>query len=440
MSSGNLLDWSAVKVVEAIRRKEVSAQEYMRETIERIKQQEPCVHAWRCWSEPLAMEAASQADARASGLLAGIPVAVKDIIDTADYPTGYGSPIYERHQPSMDAACVALLKEAGGIVLGKTVTTEFAYFQPGPTANPHNLAHTPGGSSSGSAAAVAAGMAPLALGSQTAGSLIRPASYCGVWGYKPSFGLFSLAGVHPMAQSLDTLGMLARHAEDLALMYHALLGGNVQDAPMPLPEMPRPTREAPSIGVCRTPDWEHATDDTRRVLDEAAQALAQAGAKVAMLDLPEPFTRLTQAQRVIQAYEAARTLTVERLRHAERLSPSISQLIADGLRYGEQEYLEALRLADRCRRNLGGLFGAHDAILAPSAPGEAPAGLAATGDPIFSRMWMPLQLPCINLPFGRGAQGLPVGVHLIADYLRDDALLGLAAWAERALERRVKLA
>lgn len=432
MNQEHLLDWSAARVAAAIREKRLSAQEYLREIIARIEHREPDVKAWRCRDEEAAMARARRVDeGEAGGPLAGIPIAVKDIIDTAAFPTGYGSPIYAHHQPAKNAACVALLEEAGGIVLGKTVTTEFAYFQPGPTANPHNVAHTPGGSSSGSAAAVAAGMAPVALGSQTAGSLIRPASYCGVWGYKPSYGLCSLAGVHPMAQSLDTLGVLARHAEDLALTSQALLRRAGHGAPQPL-------REPPSIGVCRTPDWVQAGEDTRRVLDEAATALSKAGAKVSVLELPAPFARLTQAQRVIQAFEAARTLTVERLAHPDRLSPSISQLIADGLACGDQEYLDALRLAAQCRQALGGVFGTHDAILAPSAPGEAPPGLAATGDPIFSRMWMPLQLPCVNLPFGRGGLGLPVGVQLIADVLRDDDLLSLVVWAERVLDIRVR--
>jgi len=402
----------------------------MQETIARIQHKEPSVRAWRCWSEPPAMEEARRVDAGArDGLLAGIPFGVKDIIDTSDYPTAYGSPIYEHHQPAMDAACVALLREAGGIVLGKTVTTEFAYFQPGPTSNPHNTAHTPGGSSSGSAAAVAAGMAPISLGSQTAGSLIRPASYCGVWGYKPTYGLFGLAGVHPMAQSLDTLGVLARHAEDLALMARTLLrseGGGES------------AHRTPSIAVCRGPDWAHAGEDTASVLDEAARALSRAGAKVSMLDLSGPFTKLTQAQRIIQAFEAARTLTVERLARAGRLSPSISQLIAQGLEHTGQEYLDAQRLAAQCRLAVGELFRAHDAILAPSAPGEAPRGLEATGDPVFSRLWMPLHLPCVNVPFGQGALGLPVGVQLIANHLCDGFLLDLAAWAERSLDIRVK--
>ncbi|WP_051019324.1 amidase [Pusillimonas noertemannii] len=425
-----VLDWSASRVVAAIRQNKLSAQEYMRETIARIKDKEPSVRAWRCWSEPLAMEKARRVDAGArEGLLAGIPIGVKDIIDTVDYPTAYGSPIYERHQPTADAACVALLQEAGGIVLGKTVTTEFAYFQPGPTANPHDVAHTPGGSSSGSAAAVAAGMVPLALGSQTAGSLIRPASYCGVWGYKPSYGLFGLAGVRPMAQSLDTLGVLARHAEDLGLMARALIRG---DRLGTNPEQPL------SIGVCHGPDWAHAGDDTARALDEAARSLSRAGVKVSTLELPAPFMQLTQAQRVIQAFEAARTLTAERLAQAGQLSPSIRQLIAEGLAHSEQEYIDAQGLAAQCRQALDELFRPHDAILAPSAPGEAPSGLEATGDPIFSRLWMPLHLPCVNMPFERGAHGLPVGVQLIANYLCDGRLLGIAAWAERSLDIRVR--
>lgn len=434
MSNESLLEWSSVRVANAIQSKQVSPQEYMQETIGCINRQEPTVHAWRQWSESYAMSRADQiSSGQNDGLLVGIPIGVKDIIDTVHYPTGYGSPVYTEHKPQQDAVCVALLEEAGGIAIGKTVTTEFAYFQPGPTTNPHNPAHTPGGSSSGSAAAVAAGMVPIALGSQTAGSLIRPASYCGIWGYKPSFGLCSLSGVKPMAQSLDTLGILARHVEDLALMGRVLIG-----SPNSLVSPDPSRREPPVVGVCRTPDWNHADADTCRVVDEAAQALARSGARVMDMDLPPEFQELTQAQRIIQAFEAARALTLERRDHGSQLSGSISTLVAEGLQYTLPEYFEALQITAHCRSLLSIVFEGCDVILAPSAPGEAPKGLNATGDPIFSRLWMPLHVPCINFPFGRGATGLPVGVQLIANYLHDGLLLEVAAWAERVLSIRIK--
>lgn len=432
MSNRIMMGLSAVQIAAAIKGKVFSAQDFAKDTLDFIKERDTLVHAWLCWNEDNAFEWARRVDAgQASGLLAGVPVGVKDIIDTADFPTCYGSSIYEHHRPGADAASVAMIKEAGGIVIGKTVTTEFAYFQPGLTANPHNLKHTPGGSSSGSAAAVAAGMVPVALATQTAGSLIRPASYCGIWGYKPSFGLFSLAGVKPMAQSLDTLGVLARHVEDLALMQAVLLK-------KPRYSAVKPFNEVSTIGVCRTYDWSSADQESGRVLDEAAEALSRAGAKVVGFDLPLEFKELTQAQRMIQAFESARALSFERIHHKDELSPSIRQLMDEGMACTDEMYFDALLLASNCRAMLQDTFDLYDAILAPSAPGAAPEGLNATGDPIFSRMWMPLQVPSVNIPFGRSASGLPIGVQLICGFLQDERLLQLAAWAEKELGIRVE--
>ncbi len=427
MSKKAMIGLSAVQMVASIKDKSFSAVELAQETLGFIQERDAEVRAWLCWSEGRVLERARLIDSgEISGVLAGVPVGIKDIIDTSEYPTCHGSPIYKGHQPGFDAASVALIKEAGGIVVGKTVTTEFAYFQPGPTANPHNLKHTPGGSSSGSAAAVAAGMVPVALATQTAGSLIRPASYCGIWGYKPSFGLFSLAGIKPMAQSLDTLGVLARHVEDLALMQAVLLKS-------PGCAALEPFGGVPTIGVCRTYDWPSADEDSRRVLGEAAEALADTGANVVECDLPSGFEGVTQAQRVIQAFETARALSLEHACYLDKLSPSIIKLIDEGMACSQKTYFEAQLLVAECRAKSKGMFDLYDAVLAPSAPGAAPEGLKATGDPIFSRMWMPLHVPCINMPFGRGSSGLPVGVQLISGFLHDSRLLQLSAWAEQKL-------
>jgi Asp-tRNA(Asn)/Glu-tRNA(Gln) amidotransferase A subunit family amidase len=327
---------------------ELTAEALVTAYLDRIDARERVVGAWQYLDREAALAAARQRDAEPPrGPLHGIPIAVKDLIDTALMPTAYGSPIYRDHQPAADAACVALACAAGAIVLGKTVTTEFAAFTPGKTANPRNPAHTPGGSSSGSAAAVADGMAPLAFGTQTAGSVIRPAAYCGCVGYKPSFGLISRVGVKPLADSLDTVGILARTIEDAAF-----LAGVLSERPA-LRHLAAPA-QAPRFGLYRTPMWDAAEPATAAALDMARAAL-------------EAF------------------------------------------------------------------FGTCDAILVPAAPGEAPAGLGNTGDPVFNRMWTLLGVPCATLPARWAEHGLPTGVQLVGR-VRDDArLMACAAFLERAL-------
>lgn len=427
------IGWSAVRISAAVERREVRAQDVTAACIERIEACEPRVMAWACTAFEQALQQARRVDAgHVRGLLAGVPIGIKDIIDTAGLPTTYGSSIYRDNRPPVDAACVALTREAGGIVMGKTVTTEFAYFEPGPTANPHNPAHTPGGSSSGSAAAVASGMVPLAFGSQTAGSLIRPASYCGVWALKPTHGVFSLAGVKGMAQSLDTLGWFARSVEDLGLLRAALLRDPTQLTGVPTGD------PSPRIGLCRTPDWGSCEPESKRALDFAAQTLRRAGAQVFDLALPVEFSRLTEAQRTVQAFEAARSLSVERTGHRERLSASMRALLDQGSACPSDTYVEALRLAIACRGRLSDLFRSCDAVLAPSAPGHAPRGLGATGDPVFSRMWTLLQVPCLNVPVSRDGESMPVGVQLIGNTLHDRQLLQLGQWVEQRLDIRLE--
>ncbi len=309
-----------------------------------------------------------------------MPIAVKDLIDTADMPTEYGSPIYRGHRPTADAACVALARAAGAVVLGKTVTTEFATFSPGKTANPHNPAHTPGGSSSGSAAAVADGMAPLAFGSQTAGSVIRPASFCGVVGYKPSFGLIGRAGVKPLADSLDTVGVMARNVADAAFF-----AGVLTERPA-LRHLAMP-RQAPRFGLYRTPMWAEAEPATVAALDRARAALDDAGAAVEELAIAPEHQGLTEAQDRIMGFELSRALAWERIRHSAELSPPLAQLLDAGMAVGAAEYDAALAEADFARAGLDRFFGRCDAVLVPAAPGEAPAGLGYTGDPVFNRMW-----------------------------------------------------
>jgi Asp-tRNA(Asn)/Glu-tRNA(Gln) amidotransferase A subunit family amidase len=389
----------------------------------RITAREAIVGAWE-FLDPAQARAQARALDRGPrrGPLHGIPVGIKDIIDTADMPTGCGSPIYRGRRPAWDAACVALLRAAGAVILGKTVTTEFAYFQPGKTANPHDPRHTPGGSSSGSAAAVADRMAPAALGTQTAGSVIRPASFCGVIGYKPSFGDFSLAGIKPFSPSLDTLGVFARHVEDLPLLRTALLG-IAETVPQPAP---------PRIGLCRTAHWPLAEAAARDAVEQAATRLSAAGATVAETSGFDDFAALTDAQKTIMAFEAARAYAAERSGHGAELSAKLRELLAAGIACPLADYRRALDLAEDARRKLDDSFRQVDLLLAPSAVGEAPEGRDATGDPIFNRAWTLLHVPAITLPLFAGPRRLPVGIQLIGRRGHDAGLIAAAAWIERS--------
>jgi amidase len=351
-------------------------------------------------------------------------VGIKDIIDTADMPTAYGSPIYAGHRPQIDAACVALIRRAGGIPLGKTVTTEFAYFAPGKTRNPRNPKHTPGGSSSGSAAAVADDMVPVALGTQTAASIVRPATFCGVVGYKPTINMYALAGIKPFAGSFDTLGTLTRSVGDAMLMWRVLHG---KDDPIPARTAP------PRIGLCRTPHWDQAESATVDAVEAAAGKLRQAGAVVKELELPASFAALSETHRRMMAFESAGAYATEYATRRGDLSPQLVELIEMGLAQPVAAYLDDRRTQEAAKRALAAIMADYDALLAPAARGEALEGLSATGDPIFSRMWTLLQGPNIALPVQRGQQGLPTGIQLIGAYAGDRALLATAAWVEARL-------
>ncbi|WP_057056723.1 amidase, partial [Bordetella pertussis] len=391
----------------------------------RSRAHEPVVRAWRELDVDAARAQARRLDTHAArGLLAGVPIAVKDIFLTEQFPTRYGSPIYEHGIAGTDADCVARARAAGALVLGKTVTTEFAYFTPGPTANPRDPSRTPGDSSSGSAAAVAAGMVPLAFGSQTAGSLIRPASYCGVFALKPTHGLHSLAGAKAMAPSLDTLGWLARDAGDLELMRCALAGEDYR----PLPDA-RPA--ALRLGICLTHEWHAIEPDGAQAFAHAQVLCTAAGAQLAPLVLPDALQGLMQAQQTIMAYEAARSLAAEWRDARARLSPAMQALIEAGLGCDAQSYAQALALAARGRAHLEHAMRDLDAVIAPAAPGEAPPGLARTGDPIFSRVWTLLGLPCVNVPGLAGPHGMPIGVQLIGRPGDERRLLAVAAALHR---------
>lgn len=425
---------SAVTLVRMIAAGECSPESVTRSFLDAIAEHEPTVqaYAWFDADGALATARALHLSAR-RGPLHGLPVAVKDNIDTADAPTAHGSVIYSGHRPQTDAACVALLKDAGAFVLGKTVLAEFANFTPGPTRNPHALAHTPGGSSSGSAAAVAAHMAPLALGTQTAGSVIRPAAFCGVVGYKPSPRLVPRAGVKPNSDTLDEVGVFTRNVEDAAFAAAVLA---VRPAWRELPAQGA-GGTAPALGSVATPQQHLASAAALAALERAMQRLAQRGARVAEITWPRVFDGLFEAQRVVQSFETARALAPEYAYRRPQLSPRLVEIIEQGRSTPVEQYAAALQLGRGCVAAIDGLFGVAEVLLTLSAPGEAPAGLASTGDPVFNRPWQLLGCPMINLPVPRalaqGDRGLPLGLTLVARPGDETRLWAAAGWIEARL-------
>ena len=413
---------SAAEMAHAIRAGETTPSAVMKAHLDRIAAREAEVGAFIHLDADRAMSRAREADRQPpKGLLHGVPFGIKDIIDTDDMPTGWGSDIFAGRQPDRNAACVRAFLDAGAIPVGKTVTTEFAYFRPGKTANPHNPAHTPGGSSSGSAAAVADFMVPLAFGSQTAASLIRPAAYCGVCAFKPTTGGFDLSGVMALSPSLDTLGLLARTPQDLALARSILTG-------KPQPVSPDFSDTKPRIALMRGPHWRDGSMEMRDVCGRAMRALADQGAETGEIGSPPLFAELTDAQKIVMGYEAANARRDVYTSHRDAISIQFAQLIHEGRATTEGRYRAALAIRDRARAMVDLMFADYDGVLVPSAPGEAPEGLGATGDPLFSRMWNLLQLPCVALPFGVGPRDLPVGVQLLGRLHEDAGLLAVAEW------------
>jgi Asp-tRNA(Asn)/Glu-tRNA(Gln) amidotransferase A subunit family amidase len=395
----------------------------MEACLDRITARDPEVRAMAFLDPALAQQGAANA---APGLLHGLPVGVKDVLDTADLPSEYNSPIWRGHRPRADAAAVAWTRAAGGVVVGKTVTTEFATRRPGPTTNPHNVQHTPGGSSSGSAAGVAAGFFPLAFGTQTAGSVIRPAAYCGVVGYKPSFGMISRFGMKVMADDLDTVGVMARSVADCALFAGAVSGRDLGD-PDSRPD------HAPRIGFCRSPVWEHAAPETQTLLQDAAARLARAGASVADFAFPASFDGLAQAQAVVMNAQSARGMGWEMLHHRDQLSDGLREKLEWGLAQPPATLDTALALFDHAQHAFPEAMGALDVLITPSAAGEAPKGLEWTGDPMFNLLWTALHVPCVTVPAGTGPNGLPLGVQIVGRIGADRQVLAWAQWVASAL-------
>jgi len=392
-----------------------------------IQARDPELHAWQAVDADFARRQARALDASGGGPrrgpLFGIPVGVKDIFDTADLPTEYGSPIYKGHRPAADAACVAAARAAGAVILGKTVTTEFATMVPAATVHPKNPRHTPGGSSSGSAAAVAAGMVRFAFGTQTVGSIIRPAAYCGVVGYKPSFGTLSRSGMKMGCDTLDTAGVIARNVEDAAL----LVSGS---AMRPDLEKVEPFKK-PELALCRSPNWPQMSAQGAAAFEAAAQRLAEKGAR--LVDLELDFQELDAAASTILVYEMARALAYEITNHRARVSPMLLERVDSGANMPYAQYAKAMAYAADCRSRLRDLAGEADAILTPSATGEAPLGLGSTGNTAMNRLWTLLHGPCVTVPAGNGPGGLPLGVQLVGIPGSDLKTLAVARWVENVV-------
>jgi Asp-tRNA(Asn)/Glu-tRNA(Gln) amidotransferase A subunit family amidase len=413
-------DLTATQAIRRIRDGRLQPRDLLDSCLARIAVREPAVRAF-AFHDPALVRASTPS----MGVLHGIPFAVKDVIDTADQPSQYGSPIWQGHRPRADAACVAWARGAGAVVIGKTVTTEFATRTPGPTTNPHNVAHTPGGSSSGSAAGVAACMFPLAFGTQTAGSIIRPAAYCGVVGYKPSYGMIARSGMKVMSESLDTIGVIARSVADCALAVGALAGCDLGD-----PD--QATGAAPRIGVCATVAGATASTETVALIGAAELALARAGAVLRAQALPAAFDALHTAQPIVMNAESHAAMGWELAHHEAQISTTLRERLHWGA--SQRGALDAARatmrtLQDRFDAVMDGL----DILITPSAPGEAPAGLHSTGEPSFNAAWTALHVPCVTVPWGVGPNGLPLGVQVIGRRGQDRSVLAWAQWVASAL-------
>ena len=423
---------SACDAATQLAQRGLRAEDLVRACLEHIDAREPEVQAWAHIQKDVAIAHAKQLDAGAHrGLLHGLPIGVKDLLATADMPTTYGSRIYANYKPGFDAACVAVARQQGAVLVGKTVSTEFATFQPNQTRNPLRLTHTPGGSSSGSAAAVADCMVPLAIGTQTAGSLIRPASYCGIVAFKPSFGCIARAGAKLLSDTLDTVGTMARTVPDAAL-FAAAMSGRHAWLVKPLNEvLSRPLR----IGICRTYEWSQAGADTQNALANAEQLLKKERIfEVKDLKLPKDFETLAQAQTQVQLFEQAHNLVHEYLAHFSQLSPRLQGILKSGKDISHAQYDAALQHIAKCRMQLQTIFQDVDVLLAPSAQGEAPDNLDNTGDPVFCRIWTVLHTPAINVPAGLGAYAMPVGLQVVGNFGADALALAAAHAVHQCLD------
>jgi len=434
---------TAVDAARGVEAGDITSEMLVTAYLDRIAEREETVQAWACLDRDFALDQARRADAaRASGILQGplhgVPVGVKDIIDTRDMPTECGTPVLSGRQPRTDAAVVSALKDAGAVIMGKTVTTELAAFHPGKTRNPVDPAHTPGGSSSGSAAAVADNMVPLALGTQTAGSVIRPAAYCGVVGFKPSFGLISRAGILSQSPALDTVGMFSRTVEDAALLADCLTAYDARDRDMQPRSRPRLRETAlqeppvtPMLAYVKSPVWDQADTITGDAFGELVEVLGEACDEVA---LPGIFASGYTWQRQIQLADMAKSYGPLVDKAPDLISDILRKGVEEGRTILATEYNLAREFGTVLRSGLDEIFERYDAILTPATTGPAPRGLESTGSPVFCALWTYLGVPAVTLPL-LAADGMPLGVQLVAGYGDDGRLLRTARWLVEWLSR-----
>ena len=434
---------SAVEMVKAIKKGEISSEELVRIYIEQIKKKEKDVQAFQFFDEELVIAQAKKLDtlhqANQHGDLHGIPVGVKDIFDTVDMPTEDGTDIHKNNPSLNDCTVVSKLKQAGAIIMGKTVTTELAYYSPGKTKNPHDLSRTPGGSSSGSAAAVASHMVPLSIGSQTNGSVIRPASYCGVVGYKPTKGLISRHLVMQISRTLDQVGIFANSIEDAALISEQLIGYDKQDPDTslnPKPKLLSASREKPPMeplfAYIKLPFMDKLDEDAVEGFKEVKEDLK---GKVDEIELPKGFAKITEWQQVIMESDMASSFSEEYKKSKNKLSDKIIEAIERGMKYTSIEYNNALSQIDVANTYFKQFFHDYDAIITPSSTGEAPKNLKSTGDPIFCTLWTYCGMPSISLPLLQGKNGLPIGVQLVSSLFDDERLFRNANWLANKIKK-----
>ena len=431
-----LLKTSAIEIVEAIKKGEISSEELAKTYIKQIKKKEKDIQAFEFFDEELVLAQAKKLDALHQagqhGELHGIPIGVKDIFDTVDMPTEDGTEIHKNNPSLNDCTVVSKLKQAGAIIMGKTVTTELAYYSPGKTKNPHDLSRTPGGSSSGSAAAVASHMVPLAVGSQTNGSVIRPASYCGVVGYKPTKGLISRHLVMQISRTLDQVGIFANSIEDAALISEQLIGYDKQDPDTslnPKPKLLNASREKPPMeplfAYIKLPFMNKLDEDASEGFQEVKEELK---GQLDEVELPEGFGKIPQWHKIIMESDMAASFSKEYKQSKSKLSDKIIEAIERGMKYTSVEYNNALSQIDIANAYFKQFFHDYDAILTPSANGEAPKGLNSTGDPIFSTVWTYCGMPSINLPLLQGKNKLPIGIQLVSSLYDDERLFRNGSW------------
>lgn len=441
MTSHNLL--SAVEMVRALKAGDISSEELVQDCLNRVDEVDDTVQAWTSLNAEYVLDQARAADEhRRSGApvgpLHGVPIGIKDIFDTLDYPTQYGSPLHKGRRTTHDATVVAMLRQAGAIIMGKTVTAEFAVLSPGKTTNPYDATRTPGGSSSGSAAAVSAGMVPLALGTQTNGSVTRPASYCGVVGYKPSFGLISRHRVLRGSAKLDHVGVFARTVEDAALVAQSIIGYDENDSGtvlLPKPDLLAKTAEEPPMpprfAYIKGPAWPKCSNDTQEAFGELVEAL---GEQVEEVDLGDVYKEVFDWHRVVMDADIAKNLSEDYERGAEKISPVLTEMIKRGRKVPAIDYNLAVDRMAMFSKAFDQMFAEFDAIITPAATGEAPIGLDSTGDPACATLWTFAGMPSLSLPILQGEAGLPLGVQMVAACGDDARLFRNASWLMRHLE------